>query len=178
MSKNKKSGAVVRKITTAAMLAAISAVIGIICKNLFTFNGYYRFTLENAPVILSGLLFGPVVGAAVGVCADAVSCLMSTNPALNPIISVGAATVGALSGLAPCIIKMKGVLQTTFAAGLAHLVGQVTIKSVAKMIYFDMPWYGIFIGLGFSAVAAVIEVKFILWLRSLKGLENHLGGGK
>ncbi len=163
MSKKQKSSAV-RVITTAAMLAAISAVIGIVCKNLFTFNVYYRFTLENAPIILSGLLFGPVVGAAVGVCADTVSCLMSTNPALNPIISLGAASVGIVSGLAPVIMKKKGVVQTSLAVALAHLIGQVGIKSVAKMVYFGMPFYGIFVGLAFSALAAVLEVLIIKWL--------------
>jgi len=165
MSKNKKKTAV-KVITTAAMLAAVSAVIGIVCKNLFTFNVYYRFTLENAPIVLSGLLFGPWIGAAVGVCADAVSCLMSTNPALNPIISLGAASVGIVSGLTPLIIRKKGTLQTAAAVVLAHLIGQVGIKSVAKMVYFGMPFYGVFVGLAFSALAAVLEVLIIKWLRA------------
>lgn len=165
MQKNQKRRAV-RVITTAAMLAAISAVIGILCKNLFTFNVYYRLTFENAPVILSGLLFGPVVGAAVGVCADAASCLMSTNPALNPLISLGAACVGAVAGFVPYIIKRKGTLQTVLAVASSHLIGQVGVKSVAKMLYFGMPSYGIFVGLGFSAVAATLEVLLIKWLCS------------
>lgn len=176
MPKNKKTSAVVRTVTTAAMLAAISAVIGILCKNLFTFNVYYRFTLENAPVILSGLLFGPVVGAAVGVCADAISCVLSSNPVINPIISLGALSVGLLSGIAPYIIRKKGLAQTLLAVGLAHFVGQVAIKSVGKILYYGMPVEGILIGLGFSLAAAIIEVRFILWMRSLKGLERYMAG--
>ena len=95
-----------KRLTTAAMLAALSAVIGILCKNFFTFNIYYRVTFENMPVILSGIMFGPVIGAAVGVAADAISCLSSTNPNLNPIISLGAASVGAVAGFVPYIIKI------------------------------------------------------------------------
>ena len=44
----KKQGLKVTKVlTTAALLAALSAVIGIVCKNLFTFNIYYRLTFEG-----------------------------------------------------------------------------------------------------------------------------------
>ncbi len=177
MQKNKKIKTV-KVITTAAMLAAISAVIGILCKNLFTYQVYYRFTLENAPIILAGLSFGPVAGAAVGVCADTVSCLMSTNPALHPIISLGAASVGAVAGLVPFVIRKKGAVQTVLAVALAHLIGQVGIKSIAKIKDFGMPVYGIFIGLGFSALAGAFEVFVIKWLRSQKELQKYMVGSK
>lgn len=169
---------VTRVLTTAALLAALSAVIGILCKNLFTFNIYYRITFENAPVILSGLLYGPVVGAMVGLCADAVSCLMSSNPALNPIISLGAAAVGVLSGLVPMVLRRGVRLQTGVAVFLAHLIGQVGIKSIGKMLYFGMPWQGIFIGLGISAVVGVMEFMLISWMRSGKALVRFMGGEK
>jgi uncharacterized membrane protein len=39
-----------RVLTIAAMLTAISVVIGIVCKNFLTFNIYYRITFENLPV--------------------------------------------------------------------------------------------------------------------------------
>jgi ECF transporter S component (folate family) len=177
MQKNKGRMAT-RVLTTAALLAALSAVIGIICKNLFTFNIYYRLTFENAPIILAGLLYGPVVGAMVGICADAVSCLMSSNPALNPLISLGAATVGIISGLVPKLIRRGVRLQTATAVILAHLIGQVGIKSIAKMIYFGMPWQGIFLGLAFSAVVGVMECLLLSWMRGNKSLVKFMGGNQ
>ncbi len=175
----KKHGLAVTKVlTTAALLAALSAVIGIICKNLFTFNIYYRLTFENAPIILAGLLYGPLVGAMVGVCADAVSCLMSSNPALNPIISLGAAAVGAIAGAVPMLIRRGVRLQTATAILLAHLIGQVGIKSVAKMIYFGMPWQGIFLGLAFSVIVGVMEYLLLSWMRTNKGLVKFMGGDR
>lgn len=168
-------------LTAAAMLTAVSVVIGIVCKNLFTFSVYYRVTFENLPVILSGLLFGPVTGAAVAVCADALSCLLSANPAINPIVSLGALFVGALSGAAPYAIKKRGAAQTALAVGSAHLVGQVAIKSVGKVVYYGMPWYGVFVGLGISAGVGVFEFAFINWLLSTRILSRYWGrywGGK
>ncbi len=172
----KKHKNAVRVLTASALLAALSAVIGILCKNLFTFNVYYRVTFENAPVILAGILFGPGVGAAVGVCGDAVSCLMSTNPALNPVISLGAAAVGAMAGIAPYIIRKSKRAQTALAVILAHLVGQVAVKSVGKILYFSMPWQGVFIGLGISLAVGVAEWLLLCWLRNVRGLDRLMGG--
>jgi ECF transporter S component (folate family) len=173
-----KGRMVTRVLTTAALLAALSAVIGIVCKNLFTFNIYYRLTFENAPIILAGLLYGPVVGAMVGICADAVSCLMSTNPALNPIISLGAGAVGLMAGLAAKMIPRGVRRQTAVAVVLAHLIGQVGIKSVGKILYFGMPWQGIFLGLVFSAIVGVMEFLLICWMRSNKSLVKFMGGAQ
>ena len=80
----------VKVLTLTAMLIAMSVVIGILCKNWLTWNIYYRFTLENLPIFFAAIAFGPFVGAAAGVLADLVSCLCSTNPAVNPIISLWA----------------------------------------------------------------------------------------
>ncbi len=147
-----------KKLAIAAMLMAVSVVIGIICKNLFTFSLYYRFTLENLPVILAAVCFGPWYGAAVGVGADLISCVCSTNPNVNPIISAGALAVGLCAGVvARYIIKEKSRAQVALAVTVAHLVGQVAIKSVGKIVYFSMPYEGILIGLAVSVAAGAIE---------------------
>lgn len=161
-----------RTLTAAAMLTALSVVIGIVCKNLFTFSVYYRVTFENLPIIISGLLFGPTVGAVCGICADIVSCLCSTNPALNPIITIGAASVGICAGLAPKFVKKPGSGQYALAVFSAHLVGMIIIKTIAKMIFFGMPWFGVFICIIISALVGTVEFTIIKWLLSKKGIEN------
>ena len=164
-----------KTLATAAMLAAISAVIGIICKNFFTFNIYYRVTFENLPVIFSGIVFGPFVGAAVGIVADIVSCLCSSNPSLNPLITAGAAFVGLASGIvARWIIKRRGGLQIALSVATAHLIGQVIIKSIAKMIWFGMPKEGVLLGLGISLVVGTLEFFAIKYLLSRKVIVSQL----
>ena len=165
MSKKKRTGERVRTLTSLAMLAALSAVIGIICKNFLTFNVYYRITFENLPIICAGLIFGPFAGAACGVCADIVSCLCSTNPALNPLITVGAALVGLCAGAVPrFIIKKRCAAQYALAVAGAHLIGQVTVKSIAKIIWFGMPWWATFVGLGISVFVGTVEFFIIRYL--------------
>ena len=105
----------VRALTLAAMLAAMSVVIGIFCKTLLNFgNGLMRITFENLPIIISGMLFGPIAGGAVGAASDLMSYLLSpqTYPP-NLIVTLGATTVGVVSGvISHYIVKKRGVLQT------------------------------------------------------------------
>ena len=124
----------------AAMLAAISVVVGIFCKSFLNFgNGLFRITLENFPIILSGIAFGPVVGACVGAVADIVSFMLSTQTlAISPIVTLGAAAVGAVSGLmSHYVIKKDGSLRVVLSVAAAHLVGSVVIKSVGLFVYYE-----------------------------------------
>ena len=160
--KRDKKWSGVQILTLSAMLMAVSVIIGMICKNFMTFNIYYRFTLENLPVIFAGLTFGPMTGAVVGAGADIISCLCSTNPALNPVITIGAVAVGFCAGIVPkYLIKKPGMRQIVLAEILAHLIGQVGIKSLGKIFMLGMPALGIFIGLGVSIVAGTIECFLI-----------------
>lgn len=165
MPKNKSIRGGAARLTLFAMLTAISVVVGILCKNLFTVGVYYRFTLENIGVIFAGIFFGPGAGALVGVAVDVISCLLSTNPAVNPVITLGALTVGVSAGVvARYAVRERGLRQYILSGAAAHLLGQVLIKSVGKMLYFGMPWFGIFIGLACSVLACGMEVLLITTL--------------
>ena len=51
-----------KKIAFAAMLVAMSVIIGIFCKNFMNFGlGLFRITFENLPIILAGIYLGPIV---------------------------------------------------------------------------------------------------------------------
>ncbi len=163
-------------LTLSAMLTTMSVVIGILCKNFLTFNIYYRITFENLPVIFSGILFGPFVGAAVAVCADLISCLCSANPVVNPIISVGALAVGFLSGYVSHHISFRSEnLRIGMSVALAHLIGQVAIKSVGKILWYGMPWWGVFLGLGVSILVGILEFFAIRGLLKHNGIRSELG---
>lgn len=140
MSKEQKNGLRnVKVLTTAAMLGALSVVIGIFCKNFLNFgNGLFRITFENFPIILSGLMFGPAVGAAVGIVSDMVSYFLSTQSfAISPIVTLGAALVGCVSGLVShYIIKKPGIARIAASAFSAHLVGSVIVKSFGLFVYY------------------------------------------
>lgn len=177
VSANRKK---LRAITVCAVLTAMSTVIGILCKNLFTVGVFYRVTFENLPVITCGLMLGPLAGGVCGVTADVLSCLLSANPAVNPLVTLGACAVGVISGLFSKRFAKDKSKKTVFAAAaLSHAVGQVAIKSAAKMLMFGMPWWGIPIGAGISAVVLCIEAVIICRaLIDTDVLNKYCGGGK
>lgn len=161
------------------MLLALSVIIGIICKNLFTWGIYYRVTFENFPIILAGFCFGPFYGAAVAVGADVISCLCSSNPVINPIITLGAAAVGFVSGIVGAVSRklapnLKNNTTLALSVAFAHLIGQVIIKSIGKIVMFGMPLAGVLVGLGISCVVGIIEFFLIRMILKIPEIAKFL----
>ena len=147
MKKSQKNVPVARQfrvtkvITTAAMMTAISVLIGIFCKNYMNFGvppGLFRVTFENLPIIMSGILYGPIIGGVVGVLTDLISYLLSSQAyPPNLIVTLGAAVSGIMAGLvAKFIIKKKGKAQIIAASALSHLVASMIIKSIGLYQYY------------------------------------------
>ncbi|MBQ1194650.1 MAG: folate family ECF transporter S component [Clostridia bacterium] len=162
MSKQQKNGLRnVKVLTTAAMLGALSVVIGIFCKNFLNFgNGLFRVTFENFPIILSGILFGPAVGAAVGIVSDMVSYFLSTQSfAISPIVTLGAALVGAVSGtVSNYVIKKRGALRVIISTLAAHVVGSLIVKTFGIYTYYSMS-YGMLLLYRIPTYAAIIAIE-------------------
>ena len=129
----------VRYITLSAMLVAMSVVIGIFCKSVLNFGGgLFRITFENLPIIISGVFFGPVAGASVGFLSDIISYLLSGQSyPLNVIVTVGAVSVGLVSGLvARFAVRERGNLQIILSGALAHVVGSMIIKPIGLFTFY------------------------------------------
>ena len=170
---NKNSGLKnIRALTLAAMLTALSVVIGIFCKNFLNFgNGLFRITFENFPIILSGILLGPAVGAAVGAVSDILSFFLSTQSfVISPLVTLGAALVGLVSGLAfRWTEKRSAVVRTVFAVFCAHLVGSLLVKSIG--VY---PYYGWLVlwRLPTYAVIATLETLLLCILQKHRAFDK------
>ena len=137
MQKNKQDRLTTTKmIATLGLMTALSVAIGWICKTYLTL-GALRLTFENIPIILSGIFYGPLAGAAVAAVSDIVSCLTSPNPALNPIITLGAVSIGIISGLvSKYIFKQKLLLKVVFSVFISHLIGSIIIKSIGLWMFW------------------------------------------
>lgn len=162
----------VRVLATAAMLGALSVVIGIFCKNFLNFGaGMFRVTFENFPIILSGILFGPAVGASVGIVSDMVSYFLSTQSfAISPIVTLGAALVGAVSGLiSNYVFKKRSTLSIILSVVCAHLVGSLAVKTFGIFAYYNLtygmmllyrlPTYTVIAAIESSAICLILKHK-------------------
>ena len=131
---------ITKRLTFSALLVAMSVIIGIFCKNFMNFGGgLFRVTFENLPIILSGILFGPIMGGLVGVATDLVSYFLSAQiyPP-NLIVTFGAGMIGVSAGIVAKIIKKEGYTRIILSAVLAHLVGSVIIKSIGLYAFYGI----------------------------------------
>lgn len=147
----------------AAMLVAVSIVLG---KYLSVTAGPFRLSLENLSVILAGVLYGPLMGAAVGVVADLVGCVL-VGYTINPLVTLGAGAVGLLAGAVYRAVprwrlgrKYSDVrLMLTIMA--AHLVGSCLIKSAGLMVYYAYPLPMVLLRFPLYAVTEICEFAIL-----------------
>ena len=168
----------VHVITTAAMLGALSVVIGIFCKNYLNFgNGLFRVTFENFPIIMSGILFGPVVGGAVGVVSDMISYFLSTQSfAISPIVTLGAALVGGVSGcVSRFFLKEKGRVSIILSVIAAHLIGSLLVKTFGIYTYYKMSYVMMLLyRLPTYAAIMALESFFLCMIFKHKTFRNYM----
>ena len=164
-----------KKIAFAAMLVAMSVIIGIFCKNFMNFGlGLFRITFENLPIILAGIYLGPIGGGFVGIATDLISYLLSSQiyPP-NLVVTIGAALIGITAGVIPYIFKKRGYSQIVLSATLSHVIGSMIIKSIGLYQFygFAVLWrIPTYIGI------AAIEIFIMCMMYRNRSIRNMLEG--
>ena len=167
----------VKVLTLSAMLCAMSVVIGMFCKTFLNFGlGLFRITFENLPIILSGIVFGPIVGGLVGAAGDLVSYLLS--PQIYPpnlIVTCGAAAIGIISGfVSHLLIKKRGYVQIIVSGVLAHVVGSMVIKTIGLFQFYS---WAVLWRIPLYTVISALEILLICMLYKNATFRRLIGGG-
>lgn len=121
-------------LTVCALLTALSVILA----RLLTIipSEISRFSLEAVPILLAGLLFGPVPGAAVGFAADFIGCLFSPF-GYNPIFCLPPILYGLWAGLLRGYAWTKPtVWRVALAVFPAALCGSVLWQSAALALAY------------------------------------------
>ncbi len=167
----------IKTMTMAAMLTAMSVVIGIFCKSLLDFGGgLYRVTFENLPIILAGIMFGPIVGGIVGAATDIISYLLSPQIyPINIIVTLGATSVGLISGLfSKYIFKKRGYARIILPAAFAHIVGSMIIKPIGLFQFYQ--WLVLW-RIPMYLVIAPLEILIICIMYRNHSVKRLIDGG-
>ena len=165
----------VRYITEAAMMIALSVIIGIFCKNFLNFGGgLFRVTFENIPIIMAGIIMGPIAGGVVGLSSDLLSYFLSAQAyPPNLIVTLGATMVGVMAGIsAKFIVKRRGSVQIIVSGALAHIVGSMIIKPIGLYQFYQ---YLVLLRIPFYLVIAPIEIGLICVLLRRKSFAQAVG---
>ena len=173
--------------TMAAMLTAMSVVIGIFCKTFLNFGGgLFRITFENLPILLSGIMFGPVVGGVVGAATDIVSYFLSGQVyPINPIVTVGASLMGIVSGIfARYVFRRKGYIRIIIPCAIAHIVGSMTVKPLGLVTFYGaavlwrIPLYLVIAPLEIILICAMYRNGTVRKLIDKGAKEKTVGGNE
>ena len=127
----------VRTLTAMALLIAMSIVFS---RVLSISTGFVRFNLGSLPVLLAGILFGPWAGFVVGMVADIIGGVLA-GYAINPLITLGAASIGLVGGYAwQKLPDYRTGLRLSISVLLGHFVGSMVINSLALRIFYGYAW--------------------------------------
>ncbi len=141
MSQSKKRVAVFGTVRVLAFCAVLTAM-SIVCGKYLAIRGgeILRFSFENLPILMAGMLFGPAAGTVTGVAADLIGCFL-VGYAINPLVTLGAAVIGLSGGL---VFRLCGRLpygvRLSLAVATPHLLGSVVIKTFGLSAFYDMPF--------------------------------------
>ena len=127
-------------VRTLVMLALLTAM-SIIFARVFTIStGFVRFNLGALPTHLAAVWFGPAGGFAVGALADLIGGTLS-GYSINPLITLGAGSVGLVSGLLfRQLSNLRLGLRLQIAITAGHVVGSIVINSLALHLFYGYAW--------------------------------------
>ena len=175
-------------LTVCALLTAMSVVLARVLTLIPAETT--RISLEALPIVLAGLLCGPIPGALVGFAADLIGCLFSPF-GYNPIFCLPPILYGLLAGLVRRYVPEKSTLpRTALAFFPAALLGSVLWQSMAlALVYGGEAKEAFFLtklvsrGIQFALTASVDTLIVWLLLRrgALSGVQRHIqtkGGRK
>ncbi len=138
MPKKMHSPRPLRVTVACSLLVALSIVCGKFLQ--FPVGEALRFSLENLPILLAGMVFGPLTGALVGTVADLIGCLV-VGYAINPLITLGAAVIGLVGGVVYRLTgKLTHGLRVPLSVVTAHLIGSVIIKTFGLAQFYTLPF--------------------------------------
>lgn len=123
-----------RTLVTLALLAALEAVLA---RFVPMPSATVRVSIEAVPIIVAGLLFGPLAGGAVGLVGDAVGCLFSAY-GYNPVFSVPPMLIGVCAGLMRFLLNDR----ISYVRVLASFLPAVIVGSV----FWQSWWLAFFYG--------------------------------
>ena len=163
----------VRITVTLSALAAIGILLGNLLK--LNIGQFMRFSLETLTIILAGIVFGPILGAAVGTVQDLVGCVVNGYDII-PMLTVACAAIGAVAGITYRLFKrLPYTVRITTATVLAHLVGSVVLKTIGLANR-----YGLDLGVTFAwrilnyVIVGTVEAILLCFLLKNKQLLKQI----
>ncbi len=132
-----------QKITTIGLLIALSVILTRLASIRIAIAGVegIRIGLGRLPIILGGVLFGPIVGGIVGGLADLLGYFINPMGAYMPHFTLTSALGGIIPGV---IINLKkeefNYLNLTLAITIGQILTSLLLTPYFLHLLFGLPW--------------------------------------
>ncbi|MDR1328591.1 MAG: folate family ECF transporter S component [Oscillospiraceae bacterium] len=153
-----------KTIVTLALLIAMSIALS----RLLAVNiGPYRFSIGSMPILISGLLFGPLAGVLTGFAADFLGAVFLGIGPYSPLLAPTPILMGLIPGLFRAFVWRKPSIVRVLTATLpSYIIGSMgyTTYVLAKYIY-GQPFLPLFIQrVGIYAATFVVDAGIVFLL--------------
>ncbi len=160
----------IKTLVICALLSALSIIFGKFLN--IPVGETIRFSFENTPLFLSGIMFGPFISGIVAFVSDILGSILR-GYAINPVITLGA-VFASVSGafLFKVLKKLPLFLRLLLSVGTAHILGSIIIKTVGLMLYTGTDFFVLLpvrcINYSIMIVIDTFTLFFLLKNRSFK----------
>ncbi len=149
--------------TKALVQCALLIAISIVLTRLLTISTpFLRINLGGVPILLAGVLFGPLGGGIVGALADLIGGTLA-GYSINPLITLGTALTGVFMGLCYHYLPLaKPNVRLLSGVVFGNLIGSVIVNSLALHLYYGYAWGVLALRIPNNIIVGAAEF-FVLW---------------
>ena len=134
-----------RKITTMGLLMALSIILTRIASLRIAIGGVegIRIGLGKLPIILGGIIFGPLSGGVIGAFSDIIGYIINPLGVYMPHFTLTSALSGMIPAFILILLKRKeesNVLQLGIAIAIGRIIISIILVPYFLYILFALPW--------------------------------------
>ncbi|MDR2358019.1 MAG: folate family ECF transporter S component [Oscillospiraceae bacterium] len=173
-----QSGKAMMETRTMTALAALIAFSVVLTRFLsYAPEGPLRMSVGNMPIVLAGILFGPVGGALAGFAADVIGASVQ-GYGFNPLLIPTPILMGLIPGLLrPILDREATYLRFLLVSILPYIVGSIGYQSYILYTMYGGS-YSIWFIYGWRAVIFIITPlvdTFIIYILFRRNVFAHIG---
>ncbi len=162
--------------TTKSMVkCAFLVAISILLTHVLTISTpILRFNLGGVPILLAGVLFGPIGGGVVGMLSDLIGGTLA-GYSINPLITIGTSLTGFVMGACYHYLPLKKQKwQLLSGIIFGNLIGSVIVNSLALRIYYGWAWTVLAMRIPNNIFVGALEFFVLLYICKHKALMKVL----
>jgi len=170
----------VRNIVYCALLAALGAIFSAFLSIEIPVGATKLVEVSLTPVfvIIAGILFGPILGGAVGFVADTTGFFLGVqHGAYNPIFSVSMALFGVIAGIIFLKSNKGEWIKVLITVIIAQVICSVLLNTFAINFFYGVPFKVLFWP---RVISALVEmpVYYIVIMALLKAIRPLINRNK